>query len=245
VRTRLAKLDKDDPLLCPISLFRTMDAGRLEVAHTRTLAWLLDPNGEHGFGQTLLVALLRRLSGDDSSGTLRDVRVWSEFPIVWSGGKGRLDVLAEGSWEDRQRPGWALVIEAKVDAGLGEDQLYNYSEWLRAHAVHREKYRVFLTADGRAPENPNGREPDIGAEDDEWEPLSFLELVRVLRSTYDGLRQAPGFHFLRFYLAGVLQDVCHLPRNVGEHAADPYAVVAYLKTVHDFPAEAASNDAAW
>src|SRR2546430_11646191 len=44
VRTRLVQLSDDDPLRCPISLFRTMDCGRLETAHTRALAWLLDPN---------------------------------------------------------------------------------------------------------------------------------------------------------------------------------------------------------
>src|SRR5262245_56355407 len=49
VRTRLRELSDDDPLRCPISLFRTMDYGRLETAHTRTLAWLLDPQREHGF----------------------------------------------------------------------------------------------------------------------------------------------------------------------------------------------------
>ena len=53
IRTRRAKLSDDDPLKCPISLFRTMDFGRLETAHTRTLAWLLDPKGEHGFGGIL------------------------------------------------------------------------------------------------------------------------------------------------------------------------------------------------
>src|SRR5437016_4569566 len=63
VRVRLVELSDDDPLRCPISLFRTMDYGRLETAHTRTLAWLLDPEREHGFGQILIAALLRRLFG--------------------------------------------------------------------------------------------------------------------------------------------------------------------------------------
>ena len=119
VRTRLVELSDDDPLRCPISLFRTMDYGRLETAHTRTLAWLLDPKREHGFGQTLLAALLGRLSGDACSDGLRVSRVESEFLIDGSGAKGRLDVLAQGAWEDRDRRGWVLVIEAKVDAWEG------------------------------------------------------------------------------------------------------------------------------
>jgi hypothetical protein len=82
--------------------------------------------------------------------------------------------------------------------------------------------------------------PGTGSE--EWESLSYLELVRIFRAVYNGLRHAPGFHFLRFYLAGVLQDVCRLPRNVGEDAADPYAVASYLKAVHDSQSEGAIRD---
>jgi hypothetical protein len=235
VRTHLGKLSDDDPLRCPISLFRTMDYGRLETAHTRTLAWLLDPNGEHRFGKTLLAALLGWLSGDACSDGLCVKRVKSEFPIDGSGIKGRLDVLAEGSWEDRERGSWVLVIEAKVDAWEGEEQLQKYETWLRStNAAGREMFRVFLTPDGRAPET--------GIE--EWESLSYLELVRIFRAVYGGLRHKPGFHFLRFYLAGVLQDVCHWPRNVAEDAADPYAVASYLRTAHDSHSEGASHDAA-
>ena len=38
------------------------------------------------------------------------------------------------------------------------------------------------------------------------------------------------------------QDLCGLPRNVGEDAADPYAVASYLKAVHDSHSEGASHD---
>jgi hypothetical protein len=233
VRARREELPEEDPLRCPISLFRTMDYGRLETAHTRTLAWLLDPEREHGFKNTVLAALLRRLSGHDCSDGLRVEQVRSEYPIDGSGAEGRLDVLAEGVWEDGGQSRWVLVIEAKVDAWEGEDQLQKYEAWLRSHAADRQVFRVFLT--------PEGRLPQSGAE--EWEPLSYLELVQTFRSVYGALRHAPGFHFLRFYLAGVLQDVCHCP-CVGEDGADPYAVAAYLKTVHESRSEGAGHEAA-
>ena len=56
----LARLPADDPLLNPVSLFGTLDYGRLETAHTRALAWLLGDR-EHGFGFRLLEALLAHL----------------------------------------------------------------------------------------------------------------------------------------------------------------------------------------
>jgi len=237
VRTHIGKLADDDPLRCRISLFRTMDYGRLETAHTRTLAWLLDPrmNEEHGFGHTLLAALLSRFADRDHFDRLQVDRVVGEYPLDASAGGGRLDVLAEGVWECQgERVPWVLVIEAKVDGREGEGQLDKYDDWLRSHAAGRETYRVFLTPDGRA--------PNAGVE--EWESLSYLELVRIFRVVYDGLRDTRGFHFLRFYLAGVLQDVCRLPRHVGEDAADPYAIASYLKAASDTHSEGASNDTA-
>jgi hypothetical protein len=234
VRTHRKDLSDDDPLLCPISLFRTMDYGRLETAHTRTLAWLLDPKREHGFGKTLLAALLRHLTRSANSDGLRVGPVESEYRIDGSGAKCRLDVLAAGAWEDGKRNGWVLVIEAKVDAWEGDDQLQKYEKWLKCYAAGRDLFRVFLTPDGRAPETG----------DEEWESLSFWKLVRIFQAVYGELRGTPGFHFLRFYLAGVLQDVCHFPRNIAEDAPDPYAVASYLKTVHDSRSEGASHDSA-
>jgi hypothetical protein len=236
VSTRLAELAEDDPLLCPISLFRTMDSGRLEVAHTRTLAWLLDPakNDEHGFGDALLGALLVRLADRAHFDRLQVTRVACEHSVDGCEEKGRLDVLAEGEWACAgEHVSWMLVIEAKVDAWEGDGQLEKYDEWLLAHAAGRVIYRVFLTPEGRPPEGGG----------DEWTALSFPHLVQIFRKAYPKLKTAPGFHFLRFYLAGVLQDICGWPRKVTANAPDPYAVAAYLKTVNDSHSEGASDDA--
>ncbi len=222
----------DDPFLCPISLFRTMDYGRLETAHTRALAWLLNPQGEHGFGNKLLHALLQRLSGDFGSAGFLVSKVDSKVMIGSSNALGRLDVLVEGTWHDEKRKGWMLAIEAKVDAQEGDGQLEKYDRWIDSHAAGREILRVFLTIDGRA--------PDSGGE--EWELLSFLELVRIFRSAYNELVNEPGFHYLRFYLAGVLQDVCGWPRTNWLESADQYAIASYLKTVHDSLSQSASHD---
>ncbi|MBI1916473.1 MAG: PD-(D/E)XK nuclease family protein [Planctomycetes bacterium] len=235
LRGALTRLPDDDPLRCPISLFRTMDYGRLEVAHTRTLAWLLNPLGEHQFDDKLLGALLRHLSGGNRFDRLSGVEVRREYPIDAASEKGRLDVLAEGKWEDRGKSdAWVLVIEAKIDAWEGEDQLSKYDEWLRSYARNRTLFRVFLTPDGRTAETG----------DDRWAPLSFLQLVQIFRKVYAELSNAPGFHFLRFYLAGVLQDVCGWPAQVTEDTADPYAVVSYLMTVVDSLSEGTHHDPA-
>ncbi|HYV40082.1 MAG TPA: PD-(D/E)XK nuclease family protein [Gemmataceae bacterium] len=221
----LKDVSPDDPLLCPISLFRTMDYGRLETAHTRTLAWLLDPQAEHGFGETLLASLLHRVTGLDAVFALNVELVASEFQIAGAEEAGRLDVLVEGAWEvDKIPVRWLLAIEAKVDAWESETQLAKYEKWLNLRASEQNVlnvFRVFLT--------PNGRAAQGGNED--WSALSFLDLVRTFHSTFARLRDAPGFHFLRFYLAGVLQDICGWPRTAIGVSTNPYLVLDYLKSV--------------
>jgi hypothetical protein len=237
VRAGLQELAKDDPLLCPISLFRTMDAGRLETAHTRTLAWLLDPrkDEEHGFGDMLLAALLEQLAERDHFDCLHVEEVVPEYPLDATAGRGRFDVLAKGDWESAgERVRWMLVIEAKVDSWEGEGQLDMYDEWLASHSDGRETYRVFLT--------PEGRPPETGS--DAWMALSFQQLVQVFQKVYRRLTGARGFHFLRFYLAGVLQDICGWPRKMTADAPDPYAVAAYLTAIHDSHSRSAGHEPA-
>jgi hypothetical protein len=68
--------------------------------------------------------------------------------------------------------------------------------------------------------------------------------VQIFRKVYPKLKHAPGFHFLRFYLAGVLQDICGWPKKLTADTPDPYAVASYLKTVHDSESQEASHDVA-
>ena len=223
----LDKLRCDDPLLGPVSLFRTMDYGRLETAHTRTLAWMLDKQ-EHGFGSQLLEALLCHLLKGRRI-RLTDVdQVESEYPVDYGGPArteaGRIDILAKGRWEDEmgKKVSWLLVIEAKIDAEEGEEQLSQYDDWLERYPQPTKVLRVFLTPNGRAPRTSSA----------EWQVLSFVDLASVVRRV-SGLRDRPGYHFLRYYLTGVLQDICGCPASISSDCKNPYAVVDYLKSVTD------------
>lgn len=199
-----------------------MDFGRLETAHTRTLAWLLHPMGEHEFGDRLLIALLRHLTPDDRIEKLSGVSVASEVPIDGrtADERGRLDVLALGEWPASNKCSvrWVLAIEAKIDAHEGFEQLAKYERWLDQEARCDRIFRVLLTKDGRSAETAN----------QDWHHLSFLELVQVFRSEMSTLTGTEGIHFLRYYLAGVLQDVCGWPRAGIHNATDPYAIAEYL-----------------
>lgn len=219
----------DDPLLCPISLYGCMERGRLEIAHTRTLRWLLDPQEGHGFGLTLLEALLRHLAdrGSKSPVKVSTANVRSERRVSELSGVdlGRVDIVAEGNGETEGRScKWILLIEAKIDASEGTRQLERYEKWLKEHAYDHLVFRMLLSAEPRAPESGQ----------DDWTNLTFLDLACLFRGRFGDLAARPGYHFLRFYLCGILRDVCRwsLPLRDLEDCNDPYGFVQYLDIVH-------------
>jgi hypothetical protein len=154
IRTRIGYLPPDDPVNCQISLFRTMDYGRLERAHTRTVAWLLNPRETHGFGTELLDAMFQLALGGPSPVPVHVQQVISEYPIDVPGvGFGFIDIFAKGTWQiDDHVEQWVLVVEAKVGHVEGEGQLAKYDAWLSTNTSGRI-LKVFLTPDGDSPES--------------------------------------------------------------------------------------------
>lgn len=223
---QLASLPEDDPLRCPMSLFGTLGLGRLEQAHTSALAWLLDPQQSHGLKTTLIDALLTHSADSTSVSKVYVHEMQSEYPLLLNKKHfGRIDIYGTGTWKgDEEMPGnWLLAIEAKIDAREGDGQLESYDRWIEAQQGNRHPIKVFLTPEGRPPE----------AAVTGWVSLSFLELVRIFRNPYSQLRDRPGFHLLRFYLTGILKDICRwkLPVEVTGCCDDIYGVVDYLKIV--------------
>jgi hypothetical protein len=210
------------PLRCPISLFGTLDLGLHETAHTRALAWLLDPGKEHGFGDVLLRALLRKVFGKEAAFHLPDVAVTSEFRDGES--RDRIDIHLQGSWIDAHQNGaperWKIILEAKIRAEEGEAQLARYEKQVHMDDPHA---LVFLTTDGRS--------AVTGSQDGKtkWIPLSFKELMALFNNCLPKLERKPGFEFLRLYMAGVLKDIyqLHGGKNIGERG-DIYGICEYL-----------------
>jgi PD-(D/E)XK nuclease superfamily len=222
----LKSLPKDDPLNCAISLFGTLDFGRHERAHTKTLAWLLDPSkAEHGFGPTLLKSLLRSLECEFlAQFDFDSVSVEAEKLLDQ---ENRIDVFVEGRFRDEA--GIAkkcyLVIEAKVDALEGEEQISRYDEWIDVQLAPSPVIRVFLTPDRRVPISTNMPEA--------WKAVSFMDLAILFRKELVHLQDKAGYHFLRHYLTGIFKDIYHwkLPIRNPKECVDPYGFLAYVTAV--------------
>jgi hypothetical protein len=224
----LANLPENHPIKCPISLLGIRGCGRLEVAHTRTLAWLLNPRESHGFGKAMLDVLLRSFQGGRKlvAFDVREVDAERFYRNSDGADAGRTDIWIELTWRNPtgMKPR-LVVIEAKVDASEGDEQLSRYNkaikEWLAEHrSTGSTVWRIFLTRTAEEAETGKG-----------WMQLSFSSLARIFWGTSNSLATTPGYHVLRFYLAGVLKDILDLPIGLGnvQWNRHKYKLLGFLK----------------
>lgn len=217
-RETLRKNDPENPLFCHVSLYAPMDYGRLEVAHTRTLAWLLDPDKEHEFGDYLLKGLLPLFEiATDRQFEIKNVKSEQIHYGDDNAILGRTDIWIEGIWNDDNKP-FLIVIEAKIDAPEGKDQLDRYEDAIKKRNIE-DVFCVFLT--------PNGRK-SVGITDKNWLPVSFIIIAGRLAAASRDLKDKQGYHFLRFYIASIIRDILGWKMAEKSEKANPYLLLSYL-----------------
>lgn len=198
----LEKLPQYDPLLSPVGNFGVIDLGRLEMAHTRMLGWLMDPCQNHGFKDVLLRSFLRELFESPQLPELLDTRIDCES--VSSESRDRLDICMRGKWRlaNGKTESWLVIVEAKIDAGEGEDQCARYEKQCHERIVSSDRYAlVFLTPRGAKPETASAFP---------WKRCTFIRLMALFRTQLPILIAKPGFNVLRHYMTDVLKDIYQL-----------------------------------
>ncbi len=165
-----------------VNIFRVLRIARTEIRHSNMLAWLLDPNENHGLGSRFLEDFIIDLSKphyyesakeydpiitptsaiDLLSSDLSDTRVFREW--------NHIDILLI------LPKGYTVAIENKVDSseskdGDGKSQLTRYSDALRIHYDPNKCVKVFLT--------PYGDEPT----DKNWHVYTYSDILSVLEKS--------------------------------------------------------------
>lgn len=207
-------------LLGRFNPFEVLKIGHYELRHTNTLAWLLDPDANHGLGDTFLRAFIAQLgpfngteplanrfetAADQSVTVRREVRLnqlhkeasaAERLDLVEDGEPmqdGAIDILIDGD-------GWGLAIEAKVRNGEGPGQLQNYLGALTNYAAEGKFVPVYLTI--------NGDPPSVEG----WMPANWQE--NVIGPLENALKIRQDLHpDIRFFLGSYLQ-------TLKQHAGD-------------------------
>lgn len=145
------------------NVFSALGVSRRELSHSSFLAYLLSPKGDHEQGAKFLNAFVQLIGMKDISGhNPRKVHVDTE--LAAGDELGRMDIVVSC------RPNWLIVIENKIDAGEGEEQLPRYLKWMDGQNGYVTKELVFLT--------PMGHH-SVTARTDSYHRISYAQLAEV------------------------------------------------------------------
>jgi hypothetical protein len=128
-----------------------LDAVRAEIRHSNMLAWLMNPNANHGLGDQFLRLFLKYLFANNrdaikSELTLFDIEVFNLDDIEIRREWNRIDLLIISEANKL-----VVVIENKVGTDEHGDQLNRYFRVVSKEFAEYHKLFVFLTPESLTP----------------------------------------------------------------------------------------------
>lgn len=161
-------LDELVPWTGKFNIFDVLKASRNEIRHSNMLAWLLDPNENHGLGDAFLKCVFQRLIEKDDIGRydifnilLCDMDSFSVYR-EWK----NIDILLISQEEKI-----VFAIENKVGSHEHSNQLNRYRKILESEYSDYNKIYVFLTPDGESPSDVEN-----------WDVLTYMDIVEILEN---------------------------------------------------------------
>src|SRR6266568_8176005 len=145
------ELERLEDLLIQFNIFEAIGAVWQELRHSDFLAFLLDPQQNHGLGDAFLKRLLQKILVDVDRSTIPispiDLDVWNLDEIFVRREWQNMDILLED--ETHQL---AIIIENKIDTGEHSDQLERYYQQVcHQHSTWKNIFGLYLTPDGEQP----------------------------------------------------------------------------------------------
>lgn len=237
-------LPSDDPARLKFGLLSPMDFGTREVANTRILAWLMDPNASpaHGFGNAVLQEILTWCVNEKnqlpSQTTKLDLSRYAPNPDLvraecWfmtkEGCARRADVFLRAPATKDGKTAWIIVIEAKIDAKESKDQCRDYDRWLKQEfkQPNVEIFRIFLSSDGKKPISTSSHSAC-----NNWLSMSYLALAQILRRVWESKRTTSSkeeITYLSLYINSILFDIVNYEyKEFASKEYNPFAIIDYL-----------------
>jgi len=215
-------LDKLQIELNQPNIFNVLGVQRQEIRHSNFLAWILDPNGNHGLGSAFIERILRHLSAasdcsiqesilfeNQATAVLEVRREWKNIDIL---------IVSEGA---------VICFENKVDSVDSRGQLSKYRQIVEKQFRNDKSFVLYIYL------TPSGDAPNDNEETKHWVSLSYQVIV-------DHLQRVAELHKGRLSsrTVGYIQDyVSLLQRDImTNHKVNELADVLYRnhKDLFDF-----------
>lgn len=187
-------LDELLPWTGKFNIFDVLKISRVEIRHSNTLSWLLDPTENHGLGDAYLKNLFQKLVENDSENRYDVFNVllmdFYSFTVYreWK----NIDILLVSNDEK-----CVMAIENKVGAHEHSNQLNRYRGIVEKEYPGYNRIFVYLTPDGEEPS-------DV----DNWDVLSYSDAVDVLEEIYNNMELQDDIALMvRNYIEVVRRDI--------------------------------------
>lgn len=187
-------LDELLPWTGKFNLFDVLKISRAEIRHSNMLGWLLNPNENHGLGDTFLRGTLQRLVENDLDGRYDVFNVLLmdlySFSVMreWK----NIDIILTSADEKT-----VIAIENKVGSHEHSNQLNRYREILEQEYPGYSRLCVFLTPDGETPSDVEN-----------WDVLTYSDVVEVLEEVNARIKVSPDVDLMiKNYIDIVRRDI--------------------------------------
>lgn len=187
-------LDELLPWTGKFNLFDVLNISKTEICHSDVLAWLLNPNENHGIGDTFLKSMIQKLVEYANNGrydadllscldyySFNVYREWKDIDLVLV------------SMDEQM----VIAIENKVGTAKFDQELGKYRAALDHDFPDYKKVLVFLSAEGALPN-------DV----EYWDTLTYMDVAACLETVNTHLQLQPDVELMiRNYIEIVRRDI--------------------------------------
>ena len=147
------------------TVFDVLESSDYEIRHSSVLAWLLDPNGNHGQGHSFLKLFWKCISSEQD---LPDLS-FQKYSVAREGENEneKLDLFIKAEE-------WVIVIENKLFSPETGDQLDRYFNYIeRGYAKSSRSAFIFTST-------PDGIDPVKENDKKNWKPISYSTVAQAV-----------------------------------------------------------------
>ena len=204
-------LEKLEALLDEFNIFEAMGVVRQEMRHSDFLAFLLDPQQNHGLGDTFLKRLLQKalISAGSSLTPITpiDLDVWSLDQVLVLREWRNIDIVIIDESNKL-----VIILENKINSSEHSDQLRRYYEVAQQHYPDSKIIGLFLT--------PEGEEPSH----DRYLPVNYGQICRLLENLIESRASTLG--------ADILTVIRHYTQTLRRHVVNESEMIKLCERIY-------------
>lgn len=192
----LLDIDCLDPLAewtSKFNLFDILKISRVEIRHSNMLSWLLNPNENHGLGESVLRGFIQYVVTNFSEDTdVFSTLLMDCYGFLIQREWHHIDVLAVSS--DAK---FVLCIENKIDSGEHDNQLNRYRKIVEDTYPDYKKMYIYLSPDGGESTDP-----------DNWCSMGYQDVLNIVENARRKVKLLPEAELLiQNYIDTIRRDI--------------------------------------